>query len=513
MMVFGGHTQLKITQGHTAKKQQRGNEARTRRRMQTTQTSLSRESVRGIGEYHGVSGVTDQAAQELAQDAEYRVRQVVQEALKHAAHAHRDARLVPADIAAALRTYHLDPLFGYGGSGASMSGAWQFQRAAQAGPARALFFLPDDAVALDAVIREPLPPHPNDIVMTQHWLAVEGVQPLIPQNPPPPSETTTAATAAQKPRQQTQDAAGPEVKAQVVHVLSKELQAFYETVTGALKSGTAATSAVVDVHLRALEHDPGTAQLLPYLVRFIGDEVAHNLRNLAVLTNLMRLAKLLVESSTLHIEPYLHQLMPPVLTCIIGKRLCADPSENHWRLREMAAQVAAVVCLRHGQTTIQARVTRTLLHAFLDITKPITTHFGAVAGLSAISLRAVALLIPNIPPYIELLAPVLSRGNVPTNVVEAEAKVTHQALIRACKVYLTGMTKLPQNATPEAALTKWKDPELIANFKIIYGVVGDMSLSFCAPTCQPPRELIIEAATAATSSASPSKPVKMDVSK
>ena len=34
---------------------------------------------------------------------------------------------------------------------------------------------------------------------------------------------------------------------------------------------------------------------------------------------------------------YLHQLLPGVLTCVVGKRLASGPAEDHWSLRDQAA--------------------------------------------------------------------------------------------------------------------------------------------------------------------------------
>ena len=47
----------------------------------------------------------------------------------------------------------------------------------------------------------------------------------------------------------------------------------------------------------------------------------------------MRLLAAMLRSFSLVLEPYLHQIMPAVLTCLVGKRLCANPLENHWALR------------------------------------------------------------------------------------------------------------------------------------------------------------------------------------
>ena len=54
--------------------------------------------------------------------------------------------------------------------------------------------------------------------------------------------------------------------------------------------------------------------------QFIFDEVTQNLLKLPYLKVLMAFARGLLENPTLNLEPYLHQMMPPILTCMVGKR-------------------------------------------------------------------------------------------------------------------------------------------------------------------------------------------------
>jgi hypothetical protein len=36
--------------------------------------------------------------------------------------------------------------------------------------------------------------------------------------------------------------------------------------------------------------------------------------------------------------------MPAILTCVVGKRLCEDPADDHWSLRDFAAGLVSRVC-------------------------------------------------------------------------------------------------------------------------------------------------------------------------
>ena len=78
----------------------------------------------------------------------------------------------------------------------------------------------------------------------------------------------------------------------------------------------------------------GLHQLLPYFCDFLEAEIKGNMRDRALLLKLLSLAQALLDNRTFNLEPYLHQLMPSVLTCVVGKHLCRDPMENHWMVRQ-----------------------------------------------------------------------------------------------------------------------------------------------------------------------------------
>ena len=103
---------------------------------------------------------------------------------------------------AALR--NLDPVYGYTSLSEMGGAAPSFVRAG----ASDAFFVPDEVIDLSRFLQAPLPPQvttrppdptgcrsspplpppfarkPHEVTFTKHWLAVEGVQPAIPQNPP-----------------------------------------------------------------------------------------------------------------------------------------------------------------------------------------------------------------------------------------------------------------------------------------------------------------------------------------
>ncbi|RKP38783.1 hypothetical protein BJ085DRAFT_8743, partial [Dimargaris cristalligena] len=360
-----------------------------------------------ISESIGILNLKDEVATALSQDVEYRIYEIIQEAAKFMRHSKR-TKLLTEDIDYALRARNVEPLYGHGAFGETT-----FKKVSAL--AEDIYVVEDEEFDFEKLLSTPLPPAPRDTCYTAHWLAVEGVQPLIRQNPAPNPESTEPVS--KKPRAATttinnNNNALPEASAQssatatvpVKLVLSKELQLYYERLTEAL---LADNDLLRSTALDSLAVDPGIHQLIPYFTQFIAHQVTHHLKDLRLLTTMVLAARALLSNPRVFMEPYLHQLMPALLTCLVGKRLGGGASAlSHWALRDTAAEVVARVCLDYGPAyhTLQQRVTRTLLRAFLDPTKPLATHYGALVGLTRLGAPVVKLLIlPNIKAYSALL--------------------------------------------------------------------------------------------------------------
>lgn len=132
------------------------------------------------------------------------------------------------------------------------------------------------------------------------------MQPLIPQNPTS-NESRNLELVSKGPNANPNLAAmsgnqNTAVKPLVKHILSKELQLYFEKVCSAFldpASEEYRTSAY-----SSLREDPGLHQLVPYFVQFISEKVTHSLNNIFVLTQVMRLAEALIQNQSLYIDPY-----------------------------------------------------------------------------------------------------------------------------------------------------------------------------------------------------------------
>jgi transcription initiation factor TFIID subunit 6 len=188
----------------------------------------------------------------------------MQEASRFMRHARRTV-LTTGDIEQALRVLNVEPLYGH-----SPHVPLNFRRVpgagGSAGTAGGVYFVEDEEIEFDRVLREDKISLPRPARWTAHWLAVEGVQPLIPENPPaipresdvPPDATknalsgvrpplSTMASTGVAPTSVPASAAGKTQHLQqqqlVKQVLSRELQLYYTRLTSSLLPGQPGTPA------------------------------------------------------------------------------------------------------------------------------------------------------------------------------------------------------------------------------------------------------------------------------
>jgi len=303
------------------------------------------------------------------------------------------SRLTVDDINAALRVRNVEPLYGF-------TSGDQLRFKKTIANMNDIYYVGDDEVDFDTILTKPLPRVPLDVTFTAHWLAIEGVQPAIPQNPTPiDAKSDLLSKRLKSSGGNTTGNDQVDVKPLVKHVLSKELQLYYERITEAVVSEEERLRFQAYESLRS---DPGLHQLLPYFVQFIVEKVKQNLRNLTVCESMLCMIHALLSSPHLFVDPYLNQLMPAIISCMVGKRICENPKDDHWSIRDFAARLMALVCQRYGKAyhTMQPRITKTLLHAFLDVKKPITTHYGAIVGMSQLGREVIrTVILPNTKAY------------------------------------------------------------------------------------------------------------------
>ena len=225
--------------------------------------------------------------------------------------------------------------------------------------------------------------------------------------------------------------------------------------TNTTTTTTAATT--ISTVLHGLKYDFGLQELVPFLSRYIARGLLSlsttttrtikktNLRTTATtatsppsLTYCYRLIQVLdamLGNANLHLELHLHQLIVPIGTCIVARKLGPTSSAannngnggggggktrnssssssgsggsggnwycDHWSLREEAARVLVKACTIYGTQypTLTSRVIKLLTHQALRPDRPLVTQYGGIVGLSYFGPRIVdAFILPIAREY------------------------------------------------------------------------------------------------------------------
>jgi len=217
-----------------------------------------------------------------------------------------------------------------------------------------------------------LPPCPLKPEVALHWLAVNGCQPQIADNPSVISSDSAAQPVS----------------------LSKELQTLYSRITGIILASE--STAGLSAALQVLRTDTGIQELVPFFSKFFYQQIKLNTKRLSLLLNVIKAIKSLLSNSSISLEFHLQQLLPAVFTCVVAAKLSNLPSEDHWTLRLLAADLIADFSVRFSTQfpDLHPRVCKTYLDA-IEADKSLSTMFGGLAGLSSMGTNVIrTLLLP-----------------------------------------------------------------------------------------------------------------------
>jgi hypothetical protein len=276
-----------------------------------------------------------------------------------------------------------------------------------------------------------LPQYPLTPEVHFHWLAVNGLQPSIPQNPEVVVYDASADTTG----------------------LPREVAYFYTKLTRLVLSASSAEASGQSITeaCALLRVDSGLQALVGYLSRFVFVQIRRNLKSTHVLQGLLQVIHSLVLNTHLNLESCLHQLLPSLLSCIVGAKI-GDPSDasnsypnvqfpvgcySVWselkplHIRNFAAVVVQAVLARYGDTfpDLLPRVCKTYLQAAfteqrdpapsLPLCGAAAVRYGGIIGLGMLGERVVSeVLLPNINAIL------LNSGAVNTNKDKDESKVS-----------------------------------------------------------------------------------------
>jgi transcription initiation factor TFIID subunit 6 len=241
--------------------------------------------------------------------------------------------------------------------------------------------------------------------------------------------------------------------------MSKELMLYFDKILSAILDEDPDEEVVRlrEAALASVRDEPGLHQLVPYFVQFVADKVTQNGKNTFVLRQVMELTSAMISNPTLFIDPYAISLCAPAVTCLLGRRIGSespDEAQNQYQLRELCASLIGLIAKKYTKSSklLKPRLARTFLKHFLDPTKPLPVHYGAISGLTAVGGRETVrtLIIPNIKAYETILVRAANenRGN---NSVDVEIVIG--AIMKAISTLRDDTPLLTNGTSPEDDMT------------------------------------------------------------
>jgi len=320
---------------------------------------------------------------------------------------------------------------------------------------------------------------PHEVGLTMHWLAVDGIQPDIPQNPTQEESISTANRVEQdeEPNGVGSGSGGVHVTQLLPRLLSEELQLYFTRITTAVERGGKNPTArkQQDGALAGIAKDSGLQELVPFLVRYVAESLNKNLGNPEHCRTLVRMARSLLVNPHLHLELHLHQLLPALLTCVVAERLASKAWENHWILRSEAASAVVQACNQYGKdySTLKARVLGTLCEA-AGPDRSIGTQYGGFVGITLFGPNAInAFLLPLAVEYWGQWEEKLEFEKNPEK--RLELQMCQQAVLTALGTYLRN----DKSHTPENLQVGWEELEDIFGDRLVMRSNEETEYAMC----------------------------------
>uniref|UniRef100_A0A5S6Q0P2 Signal peptidase complex subunit 2 n=1 Tax=Trichuris muris TaxID=70415 RepID=A0A5S6Q0P2_TRIMR len=301
----------------------------------------------------------------------------------------------------------------------------------------------DAVVDFDAIIESP-PPTAESYKIKGHWLAIEGVQPLIPENPAPDNiELCPAVKFADLEKNSPQEKELCLQRGVILHKLGTGEQLYFNDLTESCIGKDESMRCEALQNIASLK---GVESLLPRLSVFIKEGVVCSIAetNIIQLTYLMRMVNALNSNLQVNMERFLHDILPAVMTCILSRKLCLKTeTSKQWGLRQYAGNLLIQLCRRYNSSTycLQYRVTDFLAERWLDENASMAMAFGALYTIGNMGHDAIRnVILPHLPAFGEKVRLALSYAD---EAERAGAEQVRRCLLQVLSKYVSELRPPP----------------------------------------------------------------------
>jgi len=370
---------------------------------------LDKKSIQIIAQSHEINQLDEDLAQAIASEAEFRIREIIQEGLKFMKHSKRKV-LTCRDLGSAFKQLNIDRPYGYPSSSSI--------KYTHLPGTDDLWILQDKSVDLKQALSEKFPAIPVEPALHLHWLAIEGVKPFLSENQLESifedlNRKTHEEGEEESMEHEQEDKAKTKIVPAVRHVLSKEARVYFDKLAIYIRNDFSELAVdkkrtkMQEYHqvLVSLKSTPSITQLCPYILSFIvNEQFNRKYEDLHLNYRVIAFLGALVSNKYVNLEPYLHQALPIVMSCIVNSKLSAEPSDNHWLLREQAGSVLAKICYLYDDEgkRIRSKICNQLKAAISDPSKSFMTQYGAIQALTFFGpMQYENYILPCLKAYLE----------------------------------------------------------------------------------------------------------------
>jgi len=250
-----------------------------------------------------------------------------------------------------------------------------------------------------------------DVLVTPHWLVIDGVQPAIPENPSKESDTVKKDE-----KKSTEDARlsstlilkeigkkvpkteHVEVKTATTHTVPLEHQVFFREI---METVMCSDEAKRTMALATLKSDPGLQVLVPRFSNAFAEGVRCNLiqENVAFLIYLMRIMDSLVLNPNINLEKHLHEIIPAVTSCLVIRSIGVEGSREQpsWTLRDFCGKLLLKILTRYKLPQVRIRLFRVFAKIFQQPDPSIPSLYAVVHAVHLFGFEAVEnIIFPNL---------------------------------------------------------------------------------------------------------------------